>query len=113
MCREVGVSRSPLDQVDGDWYFCRSQWRLEQFSAADTRGQSCAFFPLFIPVLRGAVGAMVVRVIRVVVTMPPVVQGSILPMLHSERRRSCGWLQAFLNTCKDHPQDTSIRLSVQ
>lgn len=45
-----------------------------------------------------------------VVTVPPVVQGSILPMLHSERRRSCGWLQAFLSTCKDHPQDTSIRL---
>lgn len=66
--------------MDGDWYFWRRPWRLEQFSAADTRGQSCAFFPLLIPILRGAVGAVVMSVIRVVVTVPPVVQGSILPM---------------------------------
>lgn len=49
MCREVGLSPSPLALVDGDWYFWRRPWRLEQFSAADTRGQSCAFFPLLIP----------------------------------------------------------------
>lgn len=110
MCREVGLSRLWWMEI-GTFGGTRGDW--SSFLLLTLGGSLVLSFHSSSPVLRGAVGAMVMSVIRVVVTVPPVVQGSILPMLHSERRRSCGWLQAFLNTCKDHPQDTSIRLSVQ